>query len=64
MHYNNQQLLDEYTDLVDTLKQLEQHPFVAPQGIELDYSNVVDVCNKLSYLLPVSSQAKQSLLET
>ena len=64
MHYNNQQLLDEYTDLVDTLKQLEQHPFVASQGLQLDYHNVLDISNKLAYLLPISNQVKQSLLET
>ncbi len=56
-------LLDEYTDLQDTLKQLESHPFVEHFNIDIDYSNSVDVCNKLSYLLPVSSLDKQVLLE-
>ncbi len=62
--FNNQNLLDEYSDLVDTLKHLQQHPFVVAQGLRLDYSSCLDVSNKLAYLLPVSSQVKQSMLET
>jgi len=61
--YNNQQMLDNYSDLVDTLKQLEQHPFVVSQGLQLDYHDCLDVSNKLAYLLPVPGQVKQSLLE-
>lgn len=56
-------LLEEYSDLIDTLKHLEQHPFIASQKMQFDYSSCADVCNKLSYLLPVSNQVKQSLLE-
>ena len=56
-------LLKEYSDLIDTLKHLEQHPFIISQKMQFDYSNCADVCNKLSYLLPVSNQVKQSLLE-
>lgn len=57
------QLLDEYPDLVDTLKHLERHPFIASQQMQFDYQNCYDVCNKLSYLLPTSNQVRQSLLE-
>jgi len=56
-------LLREYSDLIDTLKHLEQHPFIISQNLKFDYSDCADVCNKLSYLLPVSNQTKQSLLE-
>ena len=56
-------LLEEYSDLIDTLKHLEQHPFITSLKMRFDYSNCADVCNKLSYLLPISSQVKQSLLE-
>ncbi len=56
-------LLDEYSDLVDTLKHLAQHPFIASQSLDIDYSDSLDVCNKLSYLLPISNPIRQSLLE-
>lgn len=56
-------LLEEYSDLVDTLKHLEQHPFIANQKMQFHYDNCLDVCNKLSYLLPTSNQTRQTLLE-
>jgi Lon protease-like protein len=61
--FSHETLLGEYTDLVDTLKHLEHHPFVAAQGLQFDYTNCQDVSNKLAYLLPVSSLNKQTLLE-
>lgn len=51
------------TDLVDTLKQLEQHPYIEQQAIDTDYASAPDVCHKLSQLLPVDALIKQSLLE-
>jgi uncharacterized protein len=57
------ELLEEYSDLTDTLKHLEQHPFIAGLKMQFDYDSCTDVCNKLSYLLPASNQMKQSLLE-
>lgn len=60
---NDVTLLDEFPDLVDTLKHLEQHPFIINQKIQFDYNDYLDVCNKLSYLLPASNQVKQSMLE-
>ena len=57
-------LADEnITDLVDTLKLLEQHPYIDKQITETDYASTKDVCNKLSQLLPVDMLIKQSLLE-
>ena len=57
-------LADEnITDLVDTLKLLEQHPYIEKQITETDYASTKDVCNKLSQLLPVDMLIKQSLLE-
>jgi len=50
-------------DLVDTLKLLEQHPYIEKQAMEIDYSSVQDICYKLSQLLPVDPLIKQSLLE-
>jgi hypothetical protein len=50
-------------DLVDTLKLLEQHPYIEKQAMEINYSSVQDVCHKLSQLLPVDPLIKQSLLE-
>lgn len=50
-------------DLVDTIKQLEDHPYIQTQALTVDYSSAQDVCNKLSQLLPVDPLVKQSLLE-
>lgn len=50
-------------DLIDTLKQLEQHPFSEKQIGETDFTSGKDICYKLSQLLPVDPLAKQSLLE-
>ncbi len=53
----------EIPDLVDTLKQLEQHPYIEKQAMEVDYTSTQDVCYKLSQLLPLDPLIKQSLLE-
>jgi Lon protease-like protein len=50
-------------DLIDTLKQLEQHPYIENLAMEVDYSCAQDVCHKLSQLLPADPLTKQSLLE-
>jgi len=50
-------------DLVDTLRQLSQHPYIEKQAMEIDYSCTQDVCDKLSQLLPLDPLIKQSLLE-
>ena len=50
-------------DLVDTLKQLEQHPYIEKCAMEIDYTSAQDVCHKLSQLLPVEPLIKQGLLE-
>lgn len=60
---NSAQLLADYPDLIDTLKHLEQHPFIANQQMQFNYQDSLDVCNKLCYLLPTSNQIRQSLLE-
>lgn len=54
---------DNITDLVETLKELEQHPYIEKQVSETDYSSTKSVCHKLSQLLPVDMLIKQSLLE-
>jgi len=51
-------------DLIDTLKQLEQHPYAEQQAVDTDYSSAQDVCHKLSQLLPLDPLVKQTLLET
>ena len=50
-------------DLIDTLKQLEQHPYIEQQAMQVDYTSTPDVCDKLSQLLPLDPLVKQSLLE-
>jgi Lon protease-like protein len=53
----------QIADLVDILKQLEQHPYIEQQPMKTDYSSTYDVCHKLSQLLPLDPLIKQSLLE-
>ena len=53
----------QITDLVETLKVLEQHPYIEKQAMVVDYTSTQDVCYKLSQLLPVDPLVKQSLLE-
>ena len=53
----------QIADLVDILKQLEQHPYIEQQPMETDYTSTQDVCYKLSQLLPLDPLIKQSLLE-
>jgi uncharacterized protein len=53
----------QIADLIDILKQLEQHPYIEQQVMEVDYSCTKDVCDKLSQLLPLDPLTKQSLLE-
>lgn len=53
----------QITDLVETLKVLEQHPYIEKQAMQVDYTSTQDVCYKLSQLLPVDPLVKQSLLE-
>ena len=60
---SNTSLAPAYQDLVDTLKNLENHPFVVSQEINIDYSDDCDISNKLSQLLPINNKVKQSLLE-
>lgn len=50
-------------DLIDTLKQLEQHPYIEQQAMAIDYARTQDVCHKLAQLLPLDPLVKQSLLE-
>lgn len=50
-------------DLIDTLKQLGQHPYSEKQTGETDFTSGKDICYKLSQLLPVDPLIKQSLLE-
>lgn len=53
----------QIADLVDILKQLEQHPYIEQQPMKTDYTSTHDVCYKLSQLLPLDPLVKQSLLE-
>ena len=64
--YTDEAEIDSVTripDLIDTLKQLEQHPYAEQQALEPDYASTQDVCHKLSQLLPLDPLVKQSLLE-
>lgn len=50
-------------DLVDTLRHLQQHPWLEQQNLQIDFDSAADVCNKLAQVLPVDELSKQSLLE-
>jgi len=58
------ELQDKYDNLVETLQQLSQHLFVLRKYSDIDYSSSIDVCYRLSELLPISNVLKQDLLET
>jgi Lon protease-like protein len=58
------ELENKYNSLVETLQQLSQHPFVSQKYSDVDYSSSIDVCYRLSELLPASNTLKQDLLET
>ncbi len=55
---------DDFSDLVDVLKNLVQHPYVSAQQLQCHYHDCEDVCNKLAYLLPVANTLKQTVLES
>jgi Lon protease-like protein len=54
----------KFNNLVETLKQLSDHPFISDNYSDIDYSSSINVCYLLSELLPVSNTTKQDLLET
>ncbi len=50
--------------LINTLKQLLNHPFTAQYKNKIDFNNAADICYRLSELLPINNKQKQQLLET
>jgi hypothetical protein len=61
---NNLPLPDAIKPLLETLKQLLNHPFAVQYKDSIDFNNAADVCFRLSELLPISNKHKQLLLET
>lgn len=57
-------LPEAYSPLVDTLKQLLDHPFAEKYQNKVDFNNISDVCYRLSELLPINNKQKQLLLES
>jgi Lon protease-like protein len=55
---------DNYHKLTNTLQQLSSHPYVSQRYKDIDYSSSIEVCYKLSELLPVTNIVKQDLLES
>lgn len=49
--------------LTDTLNTLIKHPFAAERYADFPCSSINDICHRLSELLPISNQERQSLLE-
>ncbi len=61
--YNSEISPVGYDDLAEMLTQLGEHPFARQTQTLLRYDNHGELNNKLAYLLPVSNQDKQQLLE-
>jgi len=61
---NNSVLPETFNPLVDTLKQLLDHPFAERYKDKVDFNNSADICYRLAELLPISNKEKQLLLET
>jgi len=61
---DNPPLPKMFSPLVETLKQLLQHPFAQQYKDKVDFNNTADICYRLSELLPISNKQKQLLLET
>jgi len=53
-----------FSPLVDTLKQLIEHPFASRYKDNIDFNSTADICYRLSELLPISNKQRQLLLET
>ena len=64
LQQSDQDLCGQIPDLIDTLEQLERHPYSAQQTAGIDFSSAEDICHKLSQLLPVDPLTKQGLLES
>ena len=61
---DNPPLPKAFSPLVDTLKQLVEHPFASRYKDKIDYGSTADICYRLSELLPISNKQRQLLLET
>lgn len=61
---NNPALPDAFKPLLDTLKQLLEHPFAKHYKDNVDFSNTAEICYRLGELLPISNKQKQLLLES
>lgn len=53
-----------FAPLIDTLKQLLNHPFAQHYTDRINYRDAADICYRLSELLPIANKHKQQLLET
>ena len=54
---------NEHEELVDILRELVKHPGVQKLGLEIDFADARSVGARLSELLPIEPEIKQSLLQ-
>jgi Lon protease-like protein len=54
---------DDFAELVEVLRGLEQHPLVAEKNFAIDYDNLWHIGWHLSELIPMSEPSRQALLE-
>jgi len=54
---------DEHNGLVEILRELVKHPGVQKLNLEIDFADARSVGARLSELLPIEPEIKQSLLQ-
>ena len=54
---------EQFSGLIDLLKNLENHPLVEQKKLSIDYNNLWDLGWRLSELIPIEVEKKQQLLE-
>ncbi len=57
------ELTTEHEELVVVLRQLVKHPMIEKLGLDVDFDNARSVSWRLSELLPIEPEIKQSLLQ-
>lgn len=53
----------EFEPLAELLQNLERHPLIAEQNLQIDYDNLREVGWRLSEFMPIDVEQKQQLLE-
>ncbi len=57
------ELDEDFAALVDLLRNLESHPLVENQKLQIDYNNLWDLGWRLAEMIPIEQEQKQALLD-